>query len=173
MANKRDETRKDMLNEDPITGEHGSHPVGTGLGAAAGGAVAGAAAGALGGPVGVVVGAAVGAVAGGYGGKAIAEAIEPTLESAYWSENYQTRSYYDSDLGYDVYEPAYRTGWESYDPSSSFAEREAELRRRWEAENPNSRLSWQQAREAMHDSWQRVEERYSTPDNPAPPSKPR
>ena len=46
MANERG---KD-LNEDPITGEPGSHPVGTGLGAA-GGAAAGAALGtAVGGP---------------------------------------------------------------------------------------------------------------------------
>ncbi|HYC91623.1 MAG TPA: hypothetical protein VEO54_20555 [Thermoanaerobaculia bacterium] len=45
----------------PITGEPGSHPVGTGLGAAA----VGAALGAPFGPIGILVGGAIGAVAGG------------------------------------------------------------------------------------------------------------
>ena len=48
-------------NPDPITGEPGAHPVGTGLGAA-GGAIAGAAIGTIGGPVGMAAGAVIGAV---------------------------------------------------------------------------------------------------------------
>ena len=51
------------MGRDPITGEPGSHPVGTGVGAS-GGAMTGAAVGtAVAGPVGTVVGAAIGAVA--------------------------------------------------------------------------------------------------------------
>ena len=74
MANERG---KD-LNEDPITGEPGSHPVGTGLGAA-GGAAAGAALGtAVGGPIGTVVGGIIGAVTGGLAGKDVAENLDPT-----------------------------------------------------------------------------------------------
>jgi hypothetical protein len=53
---------RDDLNADPISGEPGAHPIGTGVGAA-GGAAAGAAVGAAGGPV----GAAVGGVVGGSG----------------------------------------------------------------------------------------------------------
>ena len=53
------------LNRDPITGAPGSHPVGTGLGAAGGGAAGAAIGTAVGGPVGAVVGAAAGAVVGG------------------------------------------------------------------------------------------------------------
>ena len=64
-------------NLDPITGEPGAHPVGTGLGAA-GGALAGAAIGAVGGPVGMTAGALVGAVAGGLVGKEVAEKVDPT-----------------------------------------------------------------------------------------------
>ena len=52
-------------NQDPISGEPGSHPVGTGIGAALGGA--GAAAGIVAGPAGAVVGAMAGAIAGGGG----------------------------------------------------------------------------------------------------------
>ena len=66
-------------NRDPITGEPGAHPVGTGVGAAAGGIAAGAAVGSVAGPVGTVVGAAVGAVAGGLAGKGVAEKVDPTV----------------------------------------------------------------------------------------------
>src|SRR5687768_487896 len=94
-------------NEDPITGEHGAHPVGAGAGAAAG-----AAAGALGGPIGAVAGAVVGGVAGGLAGKAVAEQIDPTVEYAYWETEYENQPYYDSNVGYDTYSHAYRHGWE-------------------------------------------------------------
>ena len=75
-------------NRDPISGEPGSHPVGTGIGAVAGGAggaAAGAAAGAAmgtagAGPVGTAIGAAVGAVAGGLAGHGAAEGLNPTNE---------------------------------------------------------------------------------------------
>ncbi len=168
MANKnRDTTSKDLRNEDPITGEPGSHPVGTGIGDTLGGAAAGAAGGAVGGPVGAVIGAAVGAVAGGFGGKAVSESIDPTVEDAFWREQYRTRSYYDPTVGYETYQPAYRTGWESYDPSMTFEEREAELRQRWEVENRDSNLSWNEAREAMRDSWSRIGDQYYSRHNAA------
>lgn len=65
-------------NEDPITGEAGAHPVGTGVGAT-GGAVTGATVGTLiAGPVGTIVGAAIGAIAGGLAGKGVAEGMNPT-----------------------------------------------------------------------------------------------
>jgi hypothetical protein len=49
----------DDLNPDPITGEPGSHPIGTGLGAG-GGALAGAAIGSVAGPLGTAAGAVIG-----------------------------------------------------------------------------------------------------------------
>src|SRR5688500_4598940 len=73
-------------NRDPISGEPGSHPVGTGVGAVAGGA-AGAAAGAAtgaavgtagAGPIGTGIGAAVGAIVGGLAGHGAAEGLNPT-----------------------------------------------------------------------------------------------
>ena len=83
------------MNRDPITGAPGSHPVGTGVGAA-GGAVAGGLIGAPFGPIGMLVGGAVGAVAGGAAGHSVAEHVDPTFETAYWSETYKTRPYYES-----------------------------------------------------------------------------
>lgn len=86
MNEKRGKNRD--ANRDPISGESGSHPVGTGVGAVAGGA-AGAAAGAAtgaavgtagAGPVGTGIGAAVGAVVGGLAGHGAAEGLNPTNE---------------------------------------------------------------------------------------------
>src|SRR5438105_822724 len=47
---KREHVTSTDANRDPITGEPGAHPVGTGVGTAAGGAAAGAAGGAAAGP---------------------------------------------------------------------------------------------------------------------------
>jgi uncharacterized protein YcfJ len=107
-------SKKDLdLNRDPLTGEPGSHPVGTGVGAT-GGAVTGVAVGgAVGGPVGAAVGGVIGTIAGAAAGNKAAEAINPTVEDAYWRENYRTRHYVDRSLPYSYYEPAYRYGWES------------------------------------------------------------
>ena len=146
-------------NPDPITGEHGSHPVGTGLGAAGAGAAAGAVGGAVGGPIGAAVGAVVGAVAGGLAGKGIAEAIDPTVEAAYWREQYATRPYYESGMTYDDYEPAYRHGWESRTKHDgrSYDEIESDLARDWDKVKSKSRLGWDKAKDATRDAWDRVE----------------
>lgn len=74
----KDTKRNPNANPDPITGEKGAHPVGTGIGAAGAGAAATAVGAAVGGPVGAVVSAVVGSVAGGLAGKGVAEQIDPT-----------------------------------------------------------------------------------------------
>lgn len=73
-----DTARTGSANLDPITGEPGAHPIGTGVGAVAGGMAAGAAVGTVAGPIGTAVGAAAGAVVGGLAGKGVAEKIDPT-----------------------------------------------------------------------------------------------
>ena len=163
----RDDTLKERdTNPDPITGTHGSHPVGTGEGAA-GGAAAGAAAGfavgaAVGGPIGAPVGAMVGGIAGAVGGgaagKAVAESIDPTVETAYWEKTYTTRPYYESGMTYDDYAPAYQQGWESRSRyhGRSFEEAEPELRSDWEKNKASSRLGWDRAKHAARDAWNRV-----------------
>ena len=74
---------REEANHDPVTGEPGAHPVGTGVGAATGGTVGAVIGGAVGGPVGAMVGAAVGGLAGGLAGKGVAESVNPTEEDAY------------------------------------------------------------------------------------------
>ncbi len=158
---KTDNLDKDNLskdaNRDPITGEPGSHPVGTALGSA-GGAAAGAAIGAAGGPVGMAVGGLVGAIAGAAAGHAAGEAVDPTAEDAFWKESYQKEIYHDPNYDYDDYGPAYRMGYEGYSQSKgrSFDDAEPGLARTW-ANTPGSRLSWEEARHAVRAGWHRVE----------------
>jgi hypothetical protein len=152
------EDRTGTLNRDPISGEPGSHPVGTGLGAVAGGMAAGAAVGTVAGPLGTLAGAAVGAVVGGLAGKGIAEMIDPTMEDKYWRENYVTRPYVGDGATYADYSPAYMYGVDAYTRADGrrFDEMEPELARDWDARRGSSRLAWQDAKHATADAWQRV-----------------
>lgn len=153
-----DEREDRDLNPDPITDEPGSHPFGTGVGAA-GGAVAGAAAGSISGPVGAAVGGVIGAVVGGLAGKAAGEALNPTAEEAFWRENYTREPYYETGRGFDDYGPAYRlglTGRMDYeDPWSGV---EPRLANDWEANRGTSSLDWQRARPASQAAWSRADE---------------
>jgi uncharacterized protein (TIGR02271 family) len=154
----RDRTGKDT-NPDPITGAPGSHPVGTGVGAAGAGA-AGAAIGSMAGPVGTVVGAVVGAVAGGYAGKGVAETIDPTAEDAYWRENYRTRPYAKGS-DYNEFAPAYRYGVETRQryAGKNFDEVEPHLRSDWDRTHGKAGLAWDKAKMAVRDSWDRLASR--------------
>jgi phage tail tape-measure protein len=164
MANTRQDThgpeKSASENRDPISGEKGSHPVGTGLGAAATGAAAGAAGGAMAGPVGAAVGAVVGAVAGGLAGKGIAESVNPTAETEYWRSNYKSRPYVESGHEFEAYEPAYRYGWESRVEHSDkdFEQVESDLGRSWDKARGQSKLTWDKARPATRDAWDRLDQ---------------
>ncbi len=149
---------KELRNEDPISGEAGAHPVGAGVGAALGGAATGAVAGMVAGPVGTVVGAIAGGIAGGLAGKAVAEGYDPTVETAYWRDEHRNRPYYNDKYTYDQYEPAYRAGWESYDANekADWASREAMARGRWENEGGHSHMTWEEAKRASQDAYNRL-----------------
>ena len=158
MATKKTKRGKDS-NPDPITGAPGSHPVGTGVGAT-GGAVTGVAVGgAVGGPVGAAVGGVVGTIAGAAAGHKTAEAVNPTVEDAYWRENYLHRDYVDRSRPYTDYQPAYRYGWESRAKLGArpYSEVERDLERGWDKARGQSKLSWTEAKSATRDAWHRVE----------------
>src|SRR5690348_3636993 len=109
----RDEKGGDA-NLDPITKKPGAHPGGVAAGGAGGAAAGAAIGGAVGGPPGALIGGAAGAIAGGLAGKAAAEKVNPTVEDAYWRENYRTTTYARAD-SYDRWRPAYEHGWASYE----------------------------------------------------------
>lgn len=154
-------------NRDPITGAPGAHPVGTGVGAGAAGAAGAAIGTAVGGPIGGAVGAVVGAVAGGLAGKGAAEAVKPTVESAYWRDNYSSQPWVERTYRYEDYEPAFRTGWEGYSQygtsGKTYDQLEPELRSTYERNAAGkTRLEWEKAKAATRAAWHRVEGRRTT-----------
>ena len=163
MNESKTPSSNDLANRDPITDAPGAHPVGVGVGAAVGGVAAGvataaatgAAVGTAAGPVGTVVGAAIGAVVGGLAGKAVAEHYDPTMEDAYWREQYIREPYYNRELTYDDYSPAYRFGGETHGnyAGRSYDDVEAQLGLDWDRAKGTSRLTWEQASPAARASW--------------------
>jgi hypothetical protein len=157
----------DTSNPDPLTGEPGAHPVGTGIGAASG-AATGAAMGAAGGPVGAVIGGIAGAVVGGLIGKGVEEYFDPTAETAYWKSNYRSTAYYDPTRTFEEFEPAYRAGFEGFGrvvkagrAPGDFTTVEEELRRDYESSKATGAgqaggLEWERAKHAARDAYERV-----------------
>lgn len=148
-------------NRDPITGEPGSHPAGTGVGAASAGMAGMAIGGAIGGPVGAVVGGAVGAVAGAYAGHAAAESIDPTTVAALETqrtvlrENFASRPY-AANRQFADYQDAYDYGLQA---RSQYAGRtwdsslEQDLERGWQNTKAASRQGYSEAKDAVRDAW--------------------
>ena len=135
-----------------------NHPIAEGAGAA-GGSVAGMTVGAaIGGPVGAVLGAAIGAVAGGAAGHGIAVVFDSKVEDPFWRDTYPSQSYITPGSGYDEYREAFRYGAQSRARATgTFDEISGDLQRGWETTRKNSRLVWQEAKDAVREGWQRVE----------------
>jgi len=146
-------------NLDPLSGETGAHPVGTGVGAAGAGTIGTVVGGAVGGPVGAVVGAVIGSVVGGLAGKNVAEQTNPTFEEHNWQDTYNSSSYAEPDKTYDDYQPAYRIGYEGYDRYGNsgrpYSEVETDLQRDYQS-NHNASLPWEKAKHAVKDAWDRA-----------------
>ena len=133
----------------PISRLLGANPVGTEPGAAAGGVAPE--------PVFGTVGRE-GTVAGGVAGKTIAESIDPAAEEAYWRETYLTRPYVNREATFNEYRPAYSYGVDAHRryEGQSFEQAEPELMRDWDRVKGMSSLTWEDAKHAVRDSWQRV-----------------
>ena len=147
-------------NLDPLSGEPGAHPLGTGVGASVGAVLAGAVAGSVVGPVGTVIGMAIGATLGGLAGKGVAESFDPTAEDAYWQKEYRSRPYVEANASYDNYGPAYSYGVAAFGryEGRHFELIEPELAQDWNTMRGRSDLSWDGARPAVKDAWQRMSE---------------
>ena len=155
-----DEQSKDQpeTNPDPITREHGSHPIGTGVGAAGGGLTGAAIGAAVGGPVGAAIGAVVGGIAGAYSGRGVAEAINPTEEEKYWREHHHKQDWAQGDPDFDNYHPAYKTGYEGVIKyaGKQYHEIESNLARDYEKNDANPAIPWDRARPAVRAAWDRL-----------------
>ncbi len=148
------------------SGKLGDHPVGGAVGAAIGataagiavGAAEGAALGTVAGLPGMAAGIAIGGVVGALTGKEVAQIMNPNAEEAYWSKEHQNRAYFDSVVAYDSYAPAYRMGIEAYSTyvGRDFDEIEPQLAAQWEGARGTSRLTWDTAKLAVRDAYERL-----------------
>jgi uncharacterized protein YcfJ len=147
------------------TGERVSGEPDSNLDAVGGGGIAGAATGgvigtALGGPIGGAIGAAAGAIAGAAAADKIADVLDPKVEETYWKKTYRSRPYYREGLEFEEYLPAYRLGWEIASEEDyknhDFEQSEHELRNRWQLQQENSNLQWEEVRLAMKDAFDRI-----------------
>jgi hypothetical protein len=80
---------------------------------------------------------------------------------AYWQENYGSRPYFEKEVPYVDYQPAYQTGHEGYDRyhGKSFDEAEAELKLDYEAvlaQKTGTGLSWIKVIDAVRDAWDKA-----------------
>ncbi len=100
-----------------------------------------------------------GVVVAGPEARALSRKMDPTVEDAYWRSHYTQRPYVDPDTAYEVYQAAYRTGYEGHGqyPGEKFEEVEAHLQRDYENSRSNSTLSWEKASPAARDAWNRGE----------------
>jgi hypothetical protein len=155
-----DEQPKDQphSNPDPITGEPGAHPIGTGVGTASGGLAGAAIGAAVGGPAGAAIGAVVGGVVGAYSGRSVAEAVNHTEEDKYWREHHHKQEWADKDSSYEHYAPAYRTGYEGIAKYAGkpYHEIENNLARDYEKNDANPAIPWDRARPAVKAAWDRL-----------------
>ena len=133
------------------------HKAGVAVGAVSG-TVMGALAGASVGPVGAVAGAALGGALGSVAGRSAAKSVDAAVENRHWEQAFKTRPYVDPSLKYSDYEPAYRFGWESYERHAGreFNDIDVELMREWDSHRGESPLTWERAREATREAWERV-----------------
>ncbi|WHP06020.1 hypothetical protein QLH32_00625 [Acinetobacter corruptisaponis] len=84
----------------------------------------------------------------------------------YWRESYLTRPYYQEaqldtpDLDYDRdFSKAYELGSRArteHDRNTQFEDVERGLKESWEELKAESRLKWEQAKEAIKDAWDRL-----------------
>ena len=163
---------KGHTNPDAITGAPGSHPGATAIGAASG-AATGAAVGMAGGPIGAAIGAIAGGVVGGYMGHGAGEWNDPS-DQAYWKSEYRNRPYnsdssvdFDNDLA-----PAYQygsnmgmqgaglgsaatAGGVAPAKAGSFDSISETARKDWDKIRGKSKLTFDQAKNAMSDAYTR------------------
>ena len=80
------------------------------------------------------------------------------LEDAHWSRDFQRQPYCRVDREYEDYAPAYCVGYCGFSQyGGSFADAERCLIANWLRIKGDSRLDWEEARQAIGAAWSRTE----------------
>jgi hypothetical protein len=86
------------------------------------------------------------------------DVVDTDAEEAYWRQNFWHRPYVRKGTSFNEFRPAYRYGADAHrlHPSESFEQVEAEMRSGWDRYKGTSSLTWDDARLAAREAWQRV-----------------
>jgi phage tail tape-measure protein len=128
------------------------HKIETGVGATIG-AVVGGVLGIPAGPVGVVALAAAGAAVGDWAGQSVGHEVFPETEDARWRAAHGTLAYHSPEHTYADYRPAYALGHAHRISGGVLHDSEQMLEHSWNKVKGSSRLTWDQAKQAVHDGW--------------------
>ena len=112
---------------------------------------------AVAGTIGAAAGVAAG-VASVLVGKVPAPKVDPANEELYWREHFGSEPYYDPNFSFEDYLPAWRVGWEgrARHVARKFEDVEKDLETEFHWNRGQSRLLWEQARDAVRAAWNRV-----------------
>lgn len=104
------------------------------------------------------VGTRIGPVVFGLAGEGLAEAIDPTRARACRSEDFSGRDSFKNGSSSDDYGPAYGFGMNARGryPGRNFDDVESEMSSDWAASRGGSILSWDWAKHAARDGWNRL-----------------
>jgi hypothetical protein len=111
---------------------------------------------AVAGAVGTAAGVAAGAAAALTRSKEPRK-VDPVIEESHWREHFTAEPYYDATYAFEDYLPAWRTGWEGIGkyPGKSFEQAERDLQADFHWNRGQSRLLWEQARDAVRAGFER------------------
>lgn len=85
--------------------------------------------------------------------------IDPRLEDAYWQSVYWSQPYYRSELDYEDYAPAYCAGYIGHAQyGGRFEDAEKSLCANWLRIKGDSRLTLEEAVQAMRAAWRHAEQ---------------
>ena|SRR5688572_18936892 len=81
-----------------------------------------------------------------------------STEDSYWRSTFSSRPYARGDQGYDVYQGAYRYGFESAKQhrGRKWSEVESDLRSGWDKYEYRAKSTWENVKDAVRDAWDRV-----------------
>jgi len=86
------------------------------------------------------------------------DVVDTNAEESYWRQNYSNRPYVTEGTSFIEYRPAYRYGADAHSryQGKSFDEAEPEMAAEWDRFKGTSSLTWDNAKHAARDAWQRV-----------------
>ena len=79
-------------------------------------------------------------------------------DDTYWRDNFSKRPYVTANDTYDDFGPAYAYGVDAFGRHDGrrFDEVETDLSRDWEKFKGKSKLTWERAKSAVRDAWDRM-----------------